>query len=256
VEAKDQRDDRDLVAEERSGPRDYGNPQVAVPPQRSVRYERDTSKLSLHITTGQGYAHRVRTDREEKTVRISDVRGIRALAHPARLAIIDALYLGRTELTATECAELTGLSPSAMSYHLRALERWGIVERAEPAEDGRERPWRAAGTRLSVHSDDPGATGPAEAALVDLALDRDRAAVRSFLARESDEPPEWRDALEINVAEPWLTVDELSGLLREFQEALEPFQERRLRENRPEGSRRVRVSIVATPLGSPPGANG
>jgi DNA-binding transcriptional ArsR family regulator len=190
--------------------------------------------------------------RDEKTVRISDVRGIRALAHPARLAIIDALYLGRSELTATECAELTGLSPSAMSYHLRALERWGIVERAERAEDGRERPWRAAGTRLSVHSDDPRATGPAASALVDLALDRDRAAVRSFLARESDEPPEWRDALELNIGEPWLTAEELRELSREFRDALERFKERRLRENRPAGSRQVRVSVVVAPLGLPP----
>jgi DNA-binding transcriptional ArsR family regulator len=193
--------------------------------------------------------------RDEKTVRISDVRGIRALAHPARLAIIDALYLGRTELTATECAELTGLSPSAMSYHLRALERWGIVERAEPAEDGRERPWRAAGTRLTVDSDDPRATGAAESALVDLALDRDRAAVRSFLARESDEPPEWRDALELNIGEPWLTAEELRELSREFREALDRFKERRLRENRPAGSRQVRVSVVLAPLGPPPRAN-
>jgi DNA-binding transcriptional ArsR family regulator len=193
--------------------------------------------------------------RDEKTVRISDVRGIRALAHPARLAIIDALYLGRSELTATECAELTGLSPSAMSYHLRALERWGIVERAEPAEDGRERPWRAAGTRLTVDSDDPRATGAAESALVDLALDRDRAAVRSFLARESDEPPEWRGALELNIGEPWLTAEELRELSREFREALDRFKERRLRENRPAGSRQVRVSVVLAPLGPPPRAN-
>jgi DNA-binding transcriptional ArsR family regulator len=189
---------------------------------------------------------------DEKTVRITDVRGIRALAHPARLAIIDALYLGRTELTATECAELTGLSPSAMSYHLRALERWGIVERAEAAEDGRERPWRAAGTRLAVVSDEPSATGAAESALVDLALDRDRAAVRSFLAQQGDEPPEWRDALEISVGEPWLTREELDEFTKEFQTSLERFRDRRLRENRPAGSRQVRVSFVTAPRGSPP----
>ena len=195
-------------------------------------------------------------ERDERTVRISDVRGIRALAHPARLAIIDALYLGRSELTATECAELTGLSPSAMSYHLRALERWGIVERAEPAEDGRERPWRAAGTRLAVMSDDPRATRTAESALVDLALDRDRAAVRSFLAHESDEPPEWRDALELSVGEPWLTADELRELSREFRATLDRFKERRLRTNRPTGSRQVRVSLVVAPRGSPPEPGG
>src|SRR5262245_11120868 len=187
-----------------------------------------------------------------EAVRITDVRGIRALAHPARLAIIDALYLGRSELTATECAAITGLSPSAMSYHLRALERWGIVVRGDTAQDGRERPWRAAGTRLTVASEDPGSTGPVEAALVDLALDRDRMAVRSFLEQQPDEPQEWRDALGISVAEPWLTADELSELSEEFRASLDRFQERRLRKNRPPGSRQVRVSVVAVPRGSPP----
>ena len=52
---------------------------------------------------------------------LTDPRAIKALAHPARLAVIDELFAGR-QLTATECAEIAGLSPSAMSYHLRALE--------------------------------------------------------------------------------------------------------------------------------------
>jgi len=76
------------------------------------------------------------------------------LAHPARLAVLDALFEGG-QLTATECAELAGLSPSAMSYHLRALERWGIVERADASDDGRERPWRAAGGGLRIESPSP-----------------------------------------------------------------------------------------------------
>jgi DNA-binding transcriptional ArsR family regulator len=189
---------------------------------------------------------------EELTVRISDVRGIRALAHPARLAIIDALYLGRDELTATECAALTGMSPSATSYHLRALERWGIVVRAGSSSDGRERPWRAAGTRLSVVSDEPGSTDAAETALVDLALDRERAAVREFVARQGSEPPEWREAMEISVGEPWLTADELTALTGELRSRLEGFRDRRLVENRPVGARRVRVSFVAVPRGEPP----
>jgi hypothetical protein len=46
---------------------------------------------------------------------LTDPRAIRALAHPARLAIIEALLPGE-ELIATECASLTGLSPSAPSY--------------------------------------------------------------------------------------------------------------------------------------------
>ena len=53
-------------------------------------------------------------------MRISDPQIMRALAHPARLAVLDQLADGGTA-TATECARTAGLSPSAMSYHLRAL---------------------------------------------------------------------------------------------------------------------------------------
>src|SRR5436309_14784457 len=82
-------------------------------------------------------------------IKLDDPGALRALAHPARLAVVDALYQG-LERTSSELAELTGLSPSAMSYHLRALERWGVVERGEPREDGRERPWRGAGRTLRL----------------------------------------------------------------------------------------------------------
>jgi len=93
--------------------------------------------------------HVASAKRLEGDVRIDDPGALRALAHPARLTVIDELYQG-VERTSSELAELTGLSPSAMSYHLRALERWGMVERGEPREDGRERPWRAVGRTLSL----------------------------------------------------------------------------------------------------------
>jgi DNA-binding transcriptional ArsR family regulator len=190
-------------------------------------------------------------DEGKDVVRITDARGIRALAHPARLALIDALYLGRDELTATQCAALTGLSPSATSYHLRALERFGIVVRAE-SSDGRERPWRAAGTRLDLLSDDPGATGATETALLDLVLDRDRTALRAFVAQQGSEPVEWRDATDISTAEPWLTADELRELTAEIQAAFTRYRDRRLVESRPPGTRRVRLTLLAVPVGPPP----
>src|SRR2546429_1193282 len=104
---------------------------------------------------------------------LTDPRAIKALAHPARLAVIDELFAGR-QLTATECAEIAGLSPSAMSYHLRALEKWGIVERAEPSGDGRERPWRAAGESLVIDSSEPRASAGAESMMVTRPIHRTR----------------------------------------------------------------------------------
>ncbi|MGA8047682.1 MAG: helix-turn-helix domain-containing protein [Dermatophilaceae bacterium] len=81
-------------------------------------------------------------------VRITDPQALRALAHPARQQVIMELYSGEV-LTASEAAQICGMTPSAMSYHLRVLERAGIVERVE-SSDGRERPWKAAAESLTI----------------------------------------------------------------------------------------------------------
>jgi len=72
---------------------------------------------------------------------------LKALAHPARNKILERLQV-YGPATATDCAAVAGMSPSACSYHLRMLERYGFVEagHAEDARDrgdGRERVWRA-----------------------------------------------------------------------------------------------------------------
>ena len=59
------------------------------------------------------------TKRPER-VTLRDPAAIKTLAHPARLAVLDQL-MPDNELTATEIAETVGMSPSAMSYHLRQL---------------------------------------------------------------------------------------------------------------------------------------
>ena len=104
----------------------------------------------------------------------------RALAHPARLAIIDALAAGE-ELTATQCAELTGLSPSATAYHLKLLERYGFAETAPPRPDRRERPWRATGRQIQVDLDTSTPAGASAAAAVGAAyFDTTRAIAVEF----------------------------------------------------------------------------
>src|SRR5579862_4447012 len=96
--------------------------------------------------------HQERSPGDAPPYRFENPRSIRALAHPARLAIIDALTTGE-ELTATQCAELTGLSPSATAYHLKLLERYGLAETAAPRPDRRERPWRATGRQFHADLD-------------------------------------------------------------------------------------------------------
>ena len=174
---------------------------------------------------------------------LTDPRAIRALAHPARLAIIDALGYGE-ELTATELAAVTGLSPSATSYHLKALAKWGIVEAGEARADGRDRPWKATGRSVQVSSEVPGST--AEVALLGTFLDQIRAVATEFLERQADEPPEWRDAAAMASHEYWLTADELAKINQAMHDVLAPYELRR-RDDRPAGSRRVRIARLAVP---------
>src|SRR5881409_1064673 len=110
---------------------------------------------------------------------------MRALAHPTRLALLDHLH-AVDQATATECAAAVGESPSALSYHLRALARWGFVEEGEGGV-GRERPWRAPATRIEFPADTLEA-----AVLRDELVARTQARVRAAL--DADLPPRWRRA--------------------------------------------------------------
>lgn len=178
---------------------------------------------------------------------LSDPKAIRALAHPARLAVLEALLQGR-ELTATQCAQIAGLSPSAMSYHLRAMERWGLVERA-PATSGRERPWRGKGTGLRVESAAPAATTAAEQALLVTVLDADRRAALDFVARQAGEDEGWREAMVLARSTLSLTLEEARGLERELAAVLDRYRGRRDDAGRRPGTRRVQVSCLVVPAG-------
>lgn len=125
-----------------------------------------------------------RSGRPDKSVEITDPKAIRALAHAARLEVISELYSTQVSRTATELAQQTGLTPSAMSYHLRALQKWGIVGPAEPTGDARERRWKAAGTNFTINSGG-GAAGP-DFAVVDLELQAFRRRANAY-ARTRDE---------------------------------------------------------------------
>ena len=147
--------------------------------------------------------------------RLENPRSIRALAHPARLAIINALATG-AELTATQCAELTGLSPSATAYHLKFLERYGFVETAPLRRDHRERPWRATERRTQIDLDGSTPAGAsAAAAVAAVYFDTTRTIGVEFTEGEHAEPEEWRDAVLSNV-DLWLTVEDFHRVAEEL----------------------------------------
>ena len=162
------------------------------------------------------------------------------------MAIIDALASGN-ELTATECAALTGLSPSATAYHLKTLERYGFAEPAATRGDARERPWRATNRRTTFELDSSTPAGSEATAAVALAyLDSSRAVAAEFMVTEHEEPAPWQGAAFLGNSDLWLTVEETNEITTSLAAILTPYR-KRTRATRPDGSRRVRVMNVVVP---------
>jgi len=185
---------------------------------------------------------------QDDQVILDDPTAIKALAHPARLAVIDELYSGR-ELTATECAAMVGLSPSAMSYHLRALEKLGIVRRAESTGDGREHPWRAGGRSLTVATSAGGSrlARAASAALESSVIDGITREFADWLTRREGDDARWRDVGGVAVSRLWLTIEEAERIAEELRAVVARIP-RRSAADHPAGSRRVALDRLMYPL--------
>ena len=182
-------------------------------------------------------------------VRISDPRVMRALAHPARIEIVEYLNNTGAVVTATECAGMVGLSPSATSYHLRELAKYGLVEQAPSRGDGRERVWRSPGTGLRIEGDaEQPEAREAERALVDVFLTRDYDRIRKWAAGRAGEAGPWRDASTLVSTQLLLTVEEMTAVNQKVEELLEPYRVRGRRADPPEGSRTVAVTYTAFPF--------
>jgi DNA-binding transcriptional ArsR family regulator len=180
----------------------------------------------------------------QRVVTITDPRAMRALAHQARQRVIEVLYAEQRPRTATELAALTDLSPSAMSYHLRALEKWGVVERSTDRGDARNRPWKASGTSLRIDSSQ---VGPA---VRDLMADQMLAALsRRIRAHRNRSPAERVGWVALSSGELWLTPEQAERLSASFENALLDEHEAGWR-NEP-GPGRVRMAFLWSLLPDP-----
>ncbi len=185
-------------------------------------------------------------------VKLTDPRMMRALAHPARIAIWTHLGL-RGPATATECAEIAGLSPSACSYHLRTLARYGFVEEdLASAADGRERPWRARLLAFSM-SDDPDAPAASKVAnrlLVENLREAAEEIRVRYLARKSEYPADWQAAAGESFSVAHVTAEELTKLRTEVLDVMARYLRLDPAERSP-GGLPVRVTLDLFPWFGP-----
>lgn len=157
---------------------------------------------------------------------IDDPEAIRTMTNPIRFLAVTELYSTQSAYTATELATLCGVSPSSMSYHLRKLERHGIVARSPGNGDGRQRPWIAAARTYTL--DAAGDVEPADRTrLLDTYLEPVKARMQGVLARRAQLPEHRRDQLFTVLAtgELLLTEDELLALKSESEQLWRRYEE-------------------------------
>jgi DNA-binding transcriptional ArsR family regulator len=188
--------------------------------------------------------------------KLTDPRMMRALAHQARIAIW--MYLGlHGPATATQCAEVAGLSPSACSYHLRTLAKYGFVEEDRTsAADGRERPWRARLIAFSIEDrpDVPAVSQMASQLLVEnMRASADETRAR-YLDRKAEYPADWRAAVGEMFSVAHVTPDELNQMREKVVEVMAPYVRLDPAE-RPPGVLPVRIMLDMFPWFEPEEAN-
>jgi DNA-binding transcriptional ArsR family regulator len=184
---------------------------------------------------------------------LDDARTLRALAHPVRIALVEALSIGGP-MTATEVGEHIGETPTTCSFHLRQLAKYGFVEEAGGGK-GRSRPWRMTSIGHSIASthDDP-ETAIAASTLVRLIRERQLDRYRAWRETQATYPREWREAASDSEYVFYLTAQELDDLNRELLALLRPRVLERLTDpsQRPPGSVPVEMLIFSYPMELPP----
>lgn len=180
---------------------------------------------------------------------ITDPRMLRALAHPLRQKILNALVL-HGPATATELAERVDDTPANCSWHLRQLAKFGYIEEAtDLGHKGRNRPWRwiPVGNRWGEPADSPEMIS-AGTELTNSLLGAELAERNAWDANRAHEPPEWLAAAFTTQTITWLTAEELTELGETIRTQLMRHHGRFADPaTRPEGSRPIRLIAWGIP---------
>jgi DNA-binding transcriptional ArsR family regulator len=182
---------------------------------------------------------------------VSDARTLRALTHPVRIALLEALSLGGA-MTATQLGEQIGESPTTCSFHLRQLAKYGFVEEAGGGK-GRARPWKMTSIGMRIRGIGDPETEIAAAALGRLVTDRQIARQQAWTRSMASYPREWRQAAGNSEWVLFLTPGELKQLNDELAEVIIPRFRERLTDpsKRPPGALPVEYLLFSYPIAVP-----
>jgi DNA-binding transcriptional ArsR family regulator len=176
---------------------------------------------------------------------ITDPAALDALAHPVRLDLLSFL-MSHGAATASECARAVDDNPSNCSYHLRVLAKHGLVESVE-SDDGRERPWRATitGLSLDLDSDDPSVVAGASA-MLEASIQLDYQLAREHVRRRDRIAGAWRDVDAHAQYGLRVSPDELRSIVERIDAIVRPYIAA-TRADAPEDAEIASLSLLAFP---------
>lgn len=180
--------------------------------------------------------------------KLTDARELRALAHPVRMALIEALGINES-LTATQASKIVGGSPTSVAYHLRTLAKHGYVVEVDGGA-GRERPWRLGTLGFSFTEDDEDAETAAAAGALSRQLFKRWLARREQFNRTRDRwPKDVREASGGSGTILFGTAEEAIELQQAFIRLSEKYFDRiKNPELRPEGWQAFELQLFTHPI--------
>ena len=183
--------------------------------------------------------------------RVLTSESLKSLAHPLRVRIYDELS-AYGPMTASGLAERLGESSGATSYHLRQLERGGLVREDESRGKGRERWWERRPGSITFPDARNLPPGSADRLAVKLVEDEwHRTREQNFheytTERENVFGPEWLDAATSDTINLRLTPEQLHSLVTDIDLVLKKYIDAYKRTPSP-GSRPVQIHVNAFPL--------
>jgi DNA-binding transcriptional ArsR family regulator len=159
---------------------------------------------------------------------VTDVRALRALAHPLRNRLLGQLRLNGPA-TASQLGRVVGESSGSTSYHLRQLAAYGFVEEVEGQGTARERWWRArhrmtSWQRSDLESQEGGAEVQEE--MTRLQMDLHGRVLNAWHAQKDRLGPAWGSAgsmsdyaLQLTPGQARELTDELDAVVTRWMDA-------------------------------------
>lgn len=176
---------------------------------------------------------------------------LKALAHPLRVRVLDELSM-YGPLTASGLGERLGESSGATSYHLRQLEKHGLVREVEGKGNARERWWERKPGSISTPDPNDLPAGSSErlaAQLIENEWNRSREATFHEFVDEGGNVfgREWLDVATADTINLRLTPEQMHGLVSEIDVVLHRYIDA-YKKTPTDGSRPVQIQLNAFPL--------